>query len=91
LHYSNLECLQPFRYTKFRIARSGGEKIVLSVADDGVGVPPDTKIGDSAGVGLSLVELLTKQLKATLEMDKGENGTGVLFTIEIPFEGSSIE
>lgn len=67
--------------------RSEGEKITLSVADDGVGVPADTNIGDSTGVGLSLVELLTNQLKATLEMAKGENGAGVSFIIEIPLEG----
>src|SRR6056297_384595 len=71
--------------------RSEGEKIVLSVVDDGVGFPEDTEIGESAGVGLSLVELLTNQLKATLEIVKGENSAGVSFTIEIPFEDSSIE
>jgi len=71
--------------------RGEGQQIILSVVDDGVGFPEDTEIGESAGVGLSLVELLTNQLKATLEIVKGENSAGVSFTIEIPFEDSSIE
>jgi PAS domain S-box-containing protein len=51
-----------------------GEQLVLSVADDGVGLPADLDYRHTTTLGLQLVTALTNQLNGTLEV-KREGGT----------------
>ncbi|MFP4364881.1 MAG: PAS domain S-box protein [Spirochaetia bacterium] len=50
------------------------EEIVLTVQDNGKGLPPDFDIDKNEGFGLLLVKMFTEQLAGTITM-KNENGT----------------
>jgi PAS domain S-box-containing protein len=52
--------------------------VEISVKDNGIGIPAQVNIADCGTLGLSLVTMLTKQLKGTLNMSN-DGGTG--FTI----------
>ena len=56
-----------------------GMQIVLSVRDNGVGMPRRVHPGSPGTLGLRLVRMLTTQLKGTFEM-RSENGTEVTIT-----------
>jgi PAS domain S-box-containing protein len=49
-------------------------RLLLAVADDGIGLPKETDPWTAQSLGLQLVAMLTKQLKGTLEIDR-EGGT----------------
>ena len=51
---------------------------VLTVADDGIGLPDDFNIDQTESLGMQLVTSLVKQLNGNLEIS-GDNGTA--FTI----------
>ena len=51
-----------------------GEKVRLSVSDNGVGLPEGFSIQKSSSLGMSLVNILIKQLEGEISMD-GRNGT----------------
>jgi two-component sensor histidine kinase len=55
-----------------------GNRITLSVADNGVGLPPDLDFRKTATLGLQLVNMLTKQLQGHLET---HNDHGAVFTL----------
>ena len=50
--------------------------IFLIIQDDGNGLPETVSFENSTGFGLTLVEMLTKQLKGILQIDR-ENGTKI--------------
>jgi len=52
------------------------EKVLLTVADDGVGLPAGLDPRHAEGLGLKLVCLLAKQLHGTVNFDRGQ-GTAV--------------
>ncbi|MEW6720088.1 MAG: MASE3 domain-containing protein [Thermodesulfobacteriota bacterium] len=54
--------------------------VSLCVRDDGAGLPPGTDWENSNSLGLRLVKLLTRQLRAEVEFRSGE-GEGTLCTI----------
>lgn len=56
-----------------------GRRVSLSVADDGVGLPPDRR--SAGGIGLDLVDALARQLRATVEVDLGR-GTSTTIRFE---------
>lgn len=57
--------------------------ILLSVTDNGVGLPANVSMFEETSLGLRLVNLLTRQLRGQLTI----SGTlGANFTIEIPHE-----
>ena len=60
-----------------------GKNIVIKISDDGIGMPEDIDINNPDTLGLSLVEMLTTQLRGTLKLDR-KNGTS--FTLKIPKE-----
>ena len=64
-----------------RIARRESS-FVLSVADAGVGLPPDLDLAHAATFGLQLVANLTAQLSATLTRAPG---TGTVICLEVPW------
>jgi|GEM_PF-295679 len=46
------------------------DSFVISVADNGIGLPPKIDIEKTGTLGLRLVKMLTRQLKGTMEWDK---------------------
>lgn len=59
------------------------DKLELTVGDNGVGLPEDLEIESTQTLGLRLVEMLTRQLRATLEVDR-ERGKGTTFKVVFP-------
>jgi len=53
-----------------------GEELVVEVADDGVGLPPDKKV-ENGGIGMKLVTSLAAQMGGRLEVERLERGTRV--------------
>lgn len=58
-----------------------GEKLMLRISDDGVGMPSDFNIENASSLGMTLIHTLTKQLDGELEIDT-EGGT--TFTLRFP-------
>ncbi|CAJ36932.1 histidine kinase N-terminal 7TM domain-containing protein [Methanocella arvoryzae] len=52
--------------------RRDGGKIMLTISDNGVGLPEGLEIGKTGTLGLQLVEMLTQQIDGELEIGKGE-------------------
>ncbi|HET6420834.1 MAG TPA: PocR ligand-binding domain-containing protein [Geobacteraceae bacterium] len=73
------------RKGKIEISMHAGEEdlVTLTVADDGVGLPPGLDFRDTESLGLQLVTMLTNQLGG--DIDLREDG-GVSFTIR--FKGN---
>jgi two-component sensor histidine kinase len=61
-----------------RLARAG-EDVLLSVRDDGVGLPGHVELGGAKTFGLRLVAALVRQLRGTAEVRR-DGGTGVDLT-----------
>ena len=57
-------------------------KVVLSVRDDGVGLPPDLDLGALQSLGLTLVSTLAHQLRGDVEFER-ERGTTVRITFSL--------
>jgi two-component sensor histidine kinase len=51
------------------------QRLILSVADDGVGLPADPGLGSAETLGLQLIQILTDQIDGTLSFSSSE-GTG---------------
>jgi len=62
---------------------------VLTVADDGCGLPVSVDPQRSKGLGMRIIQALTMQLSGTLAFHHGDGGSGALVTIRCPIEGSS--
>jgi PAS domain S-box-containing protein len=45
-----------------------GAECVLSVADNGIGLPENARAGNSSGLGLALIDALTEQLHGSIEI-----------------------
>ncbi|MCK4764830.1 MAG: response regulator [Candidatus Aminicenantes bacterium] len=58
-----------------------GDKAILSVADNGIGLPVDFSIEEAGTLGIQIVKALVKQLHGTLKIEKSK---GSKFTIEFP-------
>ncbi|MBN1798207.1 MAG: sigma-70 family RNA polymerase sigma factor [Spirochaetales bacterium] len=56
-----------------------GENLILSVWDNGVGIPQNTDIDTMDTLGMKIITTLVKQLKSTMEM-KQNRGTEVIIT-----------
>jgi two-component sensor histidine kinase/CheY-like chemotaxis protein len=50
--------------------------IDLAVHDDGAGVPEGLEFAKTKSLGLEIVKILTRQLKGTFELERGDGGTG---------------
>jgi two-component sensor histidine kinase len=50
--------------------REPDQKVVLSVSDDGIGLPDALDVEDTVTLGLHLVWLLADQLKATVKFQR---------------------
>ena len=56
------------------IALKRGDKAVIAIHDDGIGIPEDFNIAKSAGFGMSLIKMLTEQIGGTIDI-QSSNGT----------------
>ena len=59
----------------------GPEQILLSVADDGIGLPEGLEVGRSRSLGLKMIHSLTRQIGGQVEVRRG---IGVEFRIHFP-------
>ncbi|MBN1948678.1 MAG: PAS domain S-box protein, partial [Candidatus Cloacimonetes bacterium] len=59
--------------------KDSSDQIVLSVADNGKGLPADLDIHHTTSLGLQLVDILVRQMKGNLEI-RCEQGTAFLIT-----------
>lgn len=53
----------------------------LTVSDEGRGLPADFDLNKSAGLGMSVVQTLARQLGGQLMVDRGGNGRGARFAV----------
>jgi PAS domain S-box-containing protein len=65
-----------------KLVRSNPEEFVLSINDNGVGLPPESEIVKNDSIGFLLIQSLVSQLNGTLEISR-INGTEYLLTVPI--------
>jgi len=65
------------------LQNGGRGKVVLSVQDDGIGLPLEMDIKNARSLGLRLVQMLARQLRASVEAQH-HNGTAFTITFEVP-------
>ena len=58
-------------------------KLLVSVADNGVGIPEGTNIPSTRSLGLRLIHSLTRQLDAHFELVRLEPGTDARLTLDV--------
>ncbi|KAF1078674.1 PAS domain S-box protein [Methanogenium sp. MK-MG] len=58
------------------------DEYILSSSDDGCGLPADFDITSLDSLGIKLINVLTRQMRGTIEIETG--GPGVAFTFHIP-------
>lgn len=56
-------------------------KVIISVEDNGVGLPDDLKIENQQTLGMSIVQTLVRQLNGELIINTGNNSPGTCFII----------
>lgn len=56
------------------------DQIILEIADDGVGIPPEINIRQSRSLGLQLVNTLVNQINGQITLNR-ENGTAFILTL----------
>jgi two-component sensor histidine kinase len=61
----------------YRRGSGEGERLILSVSDNGVGLPKDFEIQSVQSLGMQLVQILARQLSGELKLvsDQGVNWT----------------
>jgi two-component sensor histidine kinase len=69
-----------------RVGRSADDTIVLSVRDEGRGLPADFELRSAPGLGMRIVSAFSRQLDATVEVRRLEPGTE--FVVTAPRESS---
>jgi two-component sensor histidine kinase len=50
--------------------RAAGERVILTVSDDGSGIPATVDLAQCSSLGLKLVSLLAEQLGGSLAMQR---------------------
>jgi two-component sensor histidine kinase len=63
------------------VTRSEGETITVSVRDEGIGLPADFDLKSGKRLGMRLVNALSEQVQADLQVHRREPGTEFLFSI----------
>lgn len=64
--------------------RREGAEVVMELADNGPGLPPDFTLNSGDSFGMVLVESLTRQLRGSIAMEPGAAG-GTLVVVRFPF------
>ncbi|MES2116140.1 MAG: histidine kinase dimerization/phosphoacceptor domain -containing protein [Pseudomonadota bacterium] len=62
-------------HLKVALGAVGGGRFSLLVQDDGVGLPPELQLEHVSTLGLRLVRMFSKQLRAAIEMQSAPGGT----------------
>ncbi|UCH97756.1 MAG: GAF domain-containing protein, partial [Candidatus Aminicenantes bacterium] len=57
-----------------RLSREKNNSMTLEVSDNGIGLPPDLDIREASTIGLQLVDILVRQLEASISIERN-NGT----------------
>ncbi len=60
---------------KLTLRKGPGGQCVLTVEDNGVGIPAGLDVNASKSLGLRLVRLLTQQIRGSFELMRSEPGT----------------
>jgi PAS domain S-box-containing protein len=68
----------------FRREEAEGGALVVSVEDDGVGLPEGFEPATSRGIGMRVVATLVRQLRARLEVRRASPNGGAAFDIVMP-------
>jgi two-component sensor histidine kinase len=55
--------------------------VLLSISDDGPGLPADFDPMKQKGLGMKLIQSLTKQIGGTLQFAPGDGGRGTRLTV----------
>ena len=66
-----------------RLARQDDNTAVISVRDDGVGLPAGFDLGKSRGLGMRIIAALSKQLGATISHREDVDGTEFVLTFPL--------
>jgi two-component sensor histidine kinase len=66
-----------------RLARNDANTAVISVRDDGVGLPADFDLGKSSGLGMRIVAGLSKQLQAAISHRPNVDGAEFVLTLPL--------
>jgi PAS domain S-box-containing protein len=66
------------------------KNLILTISDNGTGIPLEMLIQDSQTLGLQLVKLLVKQLNGKMEID-GANGTTIKIIFPKPITNENVE
>lgn len=65
---------------------SSGPSVVLTVSDNGAGLPDSFSMENATGLGMQIVGLLTEQLEGNLDIVRGK---GTVFSLAIQITGDS--
>jgi two-component sensor histidine kinase len=71
---------------RIEFALNGAGWVNLSVADNGIGMPPESELQESASLGLQVVDNLAQQLEGTIERLPAQGKLGTLFKISFPYD-----
>lgn len=64
-------------------ARQEDRSVIVVVADDGIGLPPQIVVGKSGTFGLQLVSILLRQLRGVVAIDRPERGSSFTLRFEL--------
>jgi two-component sensor histidine kinase len=63
-----------------RVGRGADDTIVLSVRDEGQGLPANFELGSAPGLGMRILSAFSRQLNATVEVRRLDPGTEFVVT-----------
>ena len=68
------------------LQRTDERKIVLSIGDDGLGLPEDFDFDEAESLGLRLVRVLTRQLEGKMELERKEGTQFKIIFSELDYQ-----
>ncbi|MFO1125846.1 MAG: histidine kinase dimerization/phosphoacceptor domain -containing protein [Methylocystis sp.] len=80
-------CDGPSGIITVKVARSEENRFMVSVRDEGAGMPDDFQSHGRKGLGMRIIGSFTRQLNATIDMKKHDPGTE--FVVSIPLNSPS--
>jgi two-component sensor histidine kinase len=65
------------------LSRGSNQSIIISVRDEGVGLPPTFDVKSGQGLGMRLVDAFSQQLQAELQVIRRDPGTEFVLTLVV--------